>query len=99
MAEANISAEFEGMRTAGRKIVQNSENYYNTVNKIYSIINGLRASWQGVDNQQYVMQLDGYKSNIMALGEAVENYGIFLQETANSYEALQEGNASAANSL
>lgn len=84
-----LKARPEEIRTAGKKLVANAESYLTSVKNLYQTVDGLKASWQGADNQQFAATVYGYKENIDALGQVIGNYGVFLQETGNSLEKLQ----------
>ena len=84
-----LKARPEEIRTAGKKLVANAESYLTSVKNLYQTVDGLKASWQGADNQQFAATVYGYKENIDALGQVIGNYGVILQETGNSLEKLQ----------
>ena len=94
-----LKASPEEIRTAGKSLVENAENYLNYVKNIYNTVDNLQASWQGSDNVQFANTVNGYKENINALGQVIGNYGVFLQETANSLEKLQAEIAQQASNL
>ncbi len=96
---AIIKASPEELRTQGRKLVSNAEQYLQEVKNLYTTVDNLRANWQGGDNQSYVSKVYSYKSNIDALGQVIGNYGVFLQETGNSLEKLNADIASQAGRL
>ncbi len=91
-----IQAEISEIRATGKKVVDTASQYLTVVDQIYDTINELQSIWQGPDNLSYANQVNGYKKNIVALGEVISNYGVFLQETANTLEKLQSDNAAEA---
>ena len=84
-----LKASPEQIRGAGKKLVSDAESYLNSVRQLYETVDNLQASWQGADNVKFATTVNGYKENITALGQVIGNYGVFLQETANSLEKLQ----------
>ncbi len=84
-----LNAKPEEIRGAGKNLVGNADTYLNSVKQLYSTVDNLQTSWQGEDNVKFARTVEGYKENIMALGQVIGNYGVFLQETANSLEKLQ----------
>ncbi len=84
-----LKAAPDEIRNAGKSLVSNADSYLQSVKQIYATVDNLKANWQGADNQQFATTVYGYKENIDALGQVVGNYGVFLQETANSLEKLQ----------
>ncbi len=94
-----LKASPEEIRTAGKNLVGNAETYLASVRSLYETVDNLGNNWKGSDNQQFVATVNGYKENIMALGQVIGNYGVFLQETANSLEKLQAEIAQQASNL
>ena len=94
-----LKASPEEIRTAGKNLVGNAESYLGSVKSLYETVDNLQTNWKGADNQQFAATVNGYKENIMALGQVIGNYGVFLQETANSLEKLQAEIAQQASNL
>ena len=94
-----LKASPEEIRTAGKKLVSNAENYLASVKSLYETVDNLKANWQGADNQQFASTVYSYKDNIDALGQVIGNYGVFLQETGSSLEKLQSDIAQEASQL
>ena len=87
-----LKASPDEIRNAGKNIVGNADNYLQYVNNIYKTVDDLSSSWQGEDNVKFASTVNSYKENINALGQVIANYGVFLQETANSLQKLQADN-------
>ena len=94
-----LKASPEEIRTAGKNLVTNAESYITSVKNIYQTVEELGNSWQGEDNLKFANTVNSYKENINALGQVIGNYGVFLQETANSLEKLQAEIAQQASNL
>ena len=94
-----LKASPEEIRSAGKSLVENAESYLGSVKSLYETVDNLQQNWKGSDNQQFANTVNGYKENINALGQVIGNYGVFLQETANSLEKLQAEIAQQASSL
>jgi uncharacterized protein YukE len=94
-----LKASPEEIRTAGKNLVGNAESYLGSVKSLYETVDTLAQNWQGSDNVQFANTVNGYKENINALGQVIGNYGVFLQETANSLEKLQAEIAQQASNL
>ena len=84
-----LKATPEEIRTAGKNLVGNAESYLGSVKSLYETVDNLQTNWKGADNIQFATTVNGYKENITALGQVIGNYGVFLQDTANSLEKLQ----------
>ncbi len=94
-----LKATPEEIRTAGKSLVGNAETYLGSVKSLYNTVDSLQEKWKGADNVKFATTVNGYKENIMALGQVIGNYGVFLQETANSLEKLQAEIAQQASNL
>ncbi len=94
-----LKASPEEIRTAGKSLVGNAESYLGSVKSLYETVDTLQNNWKGADNVQFANTVNGYKENINALGQVIGNYGVFLQETANSLEKLQAEIAQQASNL
>ena len=94
-----LKASPEEIRTAGKNLVGNADNYLTCVKSLYQTVEELSNSWQGEDNVKFANTVNSYKENINALGQVIGNYGVFLQETANSLEKLQAEIAQQASNL
>ena len=96
---AMMRAETDQMRTEGKQVVDSADGYLTHVKELYDIVDNLRDNWQGDSNISFVNQLNGYKENINALGQVEGNYGVFIQETANSLDKLNAEIAAQATKL
>lgn len=94
-----LKASPEEIRAAGKSLVGNAESYLGSVKSLYETVDTLQNNWKGADNVQFANTVNGYKENINALGQVIGNYGVFLQETANSLEKLQAEIAQQASNL
>ena len=94
-----LKATPEEIRTAGKNLVGNAESYLGSVKALYETVDNLQQNWQGADNVKFAQTVNSYKENINALGQVIGNYGVFLQETANSLEKLQAEIAQQASNL
>ncbi len=94
-----LKATPEEIRTAGKNLVGNAESYLGSVKSLYETVDTLAQNWQGSDNVQFANTVNSYRENINALGQVIGNYGVFLQETANSLEKLQAEIAQQASNL
>lgn len=94
-----LKASPEEIRTAGKSLVGNAESYLGSVKSLYETVDALQNNWKGSDNAQFATTVYGYRENINALGQVIGNYGVFLQETANSLEKLQAEIAQQASNL
>lgn len=93
----NISTEDVYQSASYLKLKAN--DYYTTVQRIYSTMHQLENIWKGKDNQAFIQQLDTFRPQLNRMREVVEQYGNYLQTCAQQYEALQNERTMAASRL
>ena len=86
----NISADYQGMENVARNISNSASEYITNIEEVYRIISNLESNWKGVDNIAYVNKANEYKKDLEALGEAINNYGMFLSQAAQVTSRTQE---------
>ncbi|MFA5693056.1 MAG: WXG100 family type VII secretion target [Acholeplasmataceae bacterium] len=94
-----MTANIDALRKLGIDIQQEADSYNGEVNKVYAAVDNLGTHWKGADNQSYVNKVNEYKEAITALGKLVNNYGIFLVDTAKNIERIQSEIAESAGRL
>ncbi len=96
---ADISSNLESLRSLGKDIESKSAEYAAEVKKIYTSVDNLRNGWAGPDNQSYVTRVNEHKEQITELGKVIDDYGRFLQVTANQLGQVQQDISNAAGRL
>ena len=92
----NISAEYSSMQAIAKNISNLANDYISNINGVYKIISDLENNWKGVDNVAYVNKANEYKEDLTALGQAINNYAMFLDQAAVTTSRTQEDIASSA---
>lgn len=95
----NIGADFQGMHNIAVNVQKSAEEYVNSINKIYEIVQNLQSSWQGRDNVSFAEKVFSYEEDLKNLGKALENYALFLNEAARTLNTTQDEIASSAGRL
>ena len=95
----DLAMDSEGTRNTGKKVVTKADDYLADVKELYELINSVDGVWKGVDNAEYTKTIADYEQNIKSLGQVVGNYGVFIQETANSLDKLNAEIAAQATKL
>lgn len=95
----NLQANLGQMSYEAKEIQDAAVEYNNAVNELYKIVDNLSSSWQGTDNVAFANQVNSYKQEIVALGNVVNNYALFLNKTSGSLNDLQGDISSAAGKL
>lgn len=63
------------------------EKQYQT---LYQQIDAMSSSWQGKDNQAYVMQIQGFKKDFQQMVFMLTQYVEFLRTSAKMYQETQD---------
>jgi len=95
----NVSADFDQIRRLGQEVQGQAGSYNSETKKIYGAVDNLKNSWKGADNQGYINKVNEQRKTIEDLGKVIENYGLFLIETANHLEKVQAEIKAAAGKL
>ena len=87
------------LTSAATAIEGSAAEYRRLFNQLYTDVNGMGAAWQGVDNQAYVQQIDGFKDDFTKMATLMDEYAAFLKQAAETYTRAQEETTSAARRL
>lgn len=64
--------------------------YRKLYNKLFSDVGGMRAAWQGVDNQAFTQQIEGFRDDFEMMAKLMDEYGTFLRNAAKTYQQTQD---------
>ena len=48
----------------------------------------MQSVWQGSDNQAFIDKLEQFKPQLNRMTEIIEQYALYLQKSADNYQAL-----------
>ena len=94
-----IKASYEDMQSAANNITKAAEEYKANVDNLYQIVDNLVNNWKGSDNVRFAETVNGYKEDLKALGDIVNSYATFLNNSARTINETQESVSSAASRL
>jgi WXG100 family type VII secretion target len=77
------------LEAASRKIDDQSSDYEQQYNKLFSDVDGMAAAWQGADNLAYVNQIKGFMDDFQKLTALMRQYAQFLRDSATTYRNTQ----------
>ena len=86
MGKPDLSVDTELLRDIGKEIKKYGENYTADAKKLYSEVEKVKDSWEGDDGDEYYNGTKSYEADILALGQTIENIGVYLINTANGHE-------------
>ena len=78
----NLTAEYNDMQNIAKSINNSAQEYINDVNALYAIVENLPDVWEGYDTASYTETVKSYEQDIKALGQVVNNYAEFLNQSA-----------------
>ncbi|MGN1142264.1 MAG: WXG100 family type VII secretion target [Oliverpabstia sp.] len=87
--EDKIIVTPELLKSTASYVTEQATNYKQSYEKLYTEVETMAASWQGVDNQAYTTQIVGFKTDFDAMYKLMNQYAEFLTKAANAYEATQ----------
>ena len=85
-----MKASYGEMKSNADEISKAANDYKINVEKLFQEVDQLSDAWKGVDNQEYVTTVNGYKKDMESLGVAVDGYAKFLTKAANVLNSTQE---------
>ena len=90
MNNANVAANMDAIRKLGQQVQSQSAEYNGETKKIYASVDQLEQAWTGADNQTYIGKVKEQRQTIEDLGKVIDNFGIFLVDTANNLQKVQD---------
>lgn len=83
-----IRVDYEQVHQSASMIKQKAAQYDETIQKIYSRMHQMQSVWQGSDNQAFIDKLEQFKPQLNRMTEIIEQYALYLQKSADNYQAL-----------
>lgn len=78
------------LNTTAAQIDNAAGEYQKLFNKLFSDVGAMRAAWQGVDNQAFTSQIEGFRDDFQLMQQVMVEYANFLKQAAKTYEATQQ---------
>lgn len=78
-----MNINYDELNVVANNVASNAADYDNGVKGLYNEIEELKTSWSGDDNQQFVTTVEGYKKDLLSLGEVLKDYALFINETVD----------------
>ena len=86
--QMQIRVDYEQVHQSASMIKQKAAQYDETIQKIYSRMYQMQSVWQGSDNQAFIDKLEQFKPQLNRMTEIIEQYALYLQKSADNYQAL-----------
>ena len=94
-----ITVHTSELITASENVTNLADSYNADYTKLYSLIDELRSSWDGKDNQAYTLQIAEFKNDFEAMEALMRQYAEFLSMAATKYRETQDNITSQAKTL
>ncbi len=78
------------LNTTAAQIDSAAGEYQKLSNKLFSDVGAMRAAWQGIDNQAFTSQIEGFKEDFQMMQQLMVEYANFLKQAAKTYEQTQQ---------
>jgi WXG100 family type VII secretion target len=85
-----IEASVAQLRATADAVAPQAAEYRKLYNKLYAEVDRMKVGWQGVDQDAYVKQIEGFREDFESMVILIENYAAFLKEAAQSYQTVQD---------
>lgn len=90
-----IKIDNANIESLGNKVLACGEDLEKGANRLNSIIDSINSAWEGSDSLKYVKSLQTKMQPVLKdLTKEINNYGLYLKNVPNAYDALDEEYAS-----
>ena len=96
---AKIMVDPTRLEAVGSKIEQQTADYSKMYQQLFTEVQAMKKAWQGADNIAYTTQIEGFREDLEKMKKLLEQYSIFLKESAKIYKRTQEDVISKAKTL
>jgi WXG100 family type VII secretion target len=76
------------LRSAADAIGPGAEEYRKLCTQLYNDVTAMKG-WQGIDQQTFLQQIEGFREDFEAMAALMEAYAVFLREAAQEYNTRQ----------
>lgn len=96
---ARIIVDPAKLKSAAGKMESQSADYARLYNQLFTEVQGMARAWQGVDNQAYTTQIEGFREDLNQMKKLMDDYASFLKQSAETYTNTQQQVVSQAKTL
>lgn len=87
---AKISMDPEQAIAYGGQIIENASAYNTEIQKIYSIVDDLKATWTGSAAQRFTDNIGSFRADYEKFGQLINDFGELLVAIGKDYKNLEE---------
>ena len=96
---AKIIVDPTRLEAVGSKIEQQTADYSKMYQQLFTEVQAMEKAWQGADNIAYTTQIQGFREDLDKMKKLLDQYSVFLKESAKIYKRTQEDVISKAKTL
>ncbi len=86
-----VTIECSDISNYGKQIIDYSNDFKDQINKFTSLIEEINSIWDGADALKYINTMrDKYIVGLEDLRAILEDYGNYLKQVPEAYQALDE---------
>ncbi len=87
---AKINMDPQQAITYGGQIIENATSYNAEIQKIYSIVTDLKATWTGSAAQRFTDNIESFKADYERFGQLINDFGELLVAIGKDYQNLED---------
>lgn len=87
---AKIMVDPAKLQSAAGKMESQAADYARLYNQLFTEVQGMAKAWQGIDNQTYTTQIEGFREDLNQMKKLMDDYATFLKQSATTYKNTQE---------
>lgn len=99
MPKFNFQANPEALRSMYKTLMDNKSDYDLEVTNLTRAVEEMKNGWDSADSRVYVEKIEGYQVLLKNIGEVIEEYAKFIDDTATGFENLVSDVADSASHL
>ncbi|MEI7024794.1 WXG100 family type VII secretion target [Paenibacillus sp. y28] len=87
------------LEAAARNMEEQASAYKRLYEQLFTEVKGMGTAWKGQDNQAFVTQIEGFRDDFESMRALMEQYALFLKQSAQTYRTTQAETVNAAKKL
>ncbi len=99
MARGQIIADTTRLDSTAQSVITLADNYHQEYFALFSSVQQLQSTWEGVDNKAFTEQIEGFRDDFQRMEQLMRDYAEFLKKTAATYRQAQSEIVNAAQTL
>jgi len=95
-----IEVTTQDLRNLRNDIInQLAPQYEQKYTALYRRMDDMKSTWKGIDIDAYLTRIEGFRKEFQTMKQIMDQYGAYLLQSAEAYEATQEDIKNRANQL